>query len=59
MTIGTVLSRPTGEIDEAKSKRYPDGSALLVYSCGTLVLLEKRAPYSVNSPHPIVYVEND
>lgn len=50
MVTGRKPSRLTGEIDEAKSKRYPDGSAFLVYHSGALLLVEKRAPYLVNSP---------
>lgn len=48
MVIRRVPSRLTGEIDEAKSKRYPDGSAFLVYTSGALALVSKRAPYSID-----------
>lgn len=59
MVTGRIPYRPLGEIDEAKSERHTDGSALLVYSCGALGLLEKRAPYSSNSPRASVDVENE
>lgn len=59
MVIRRVPSRPTGEIDEAKSVRYPDGSAFLVYTCGALALVGKRAPYSVNPPLTLVDVERE
>lgn len=59
MTIRRIPSRPIGKIDEAKSVRYPDGSAFLVYSCGALSLVGKRAPYSVNPLLASVDVESE
>ncbi len=59
MVIRRIPSRPTGEIDEAKSKRYPDGSAFLVYTSGALALVGKRAPYSIDPPLALVDVERE
>ena len=59
MVIRRVPPRPIGEIDEAKSVRHPDGSALLVYTCGALALVGKRAPYSVDPPLTSVDVESE
>lgn len=59
MAIRRIPSRLTGEIDEAKSKRYPDGSAFLVYTSGALALIGKRAPYSIDPPLALVVVERE
>lgn len=59
MVIRGIPSWSTGEIDEAKSKRYPDGSAFLVYTSGVLTLIGKRVPYSIDPPLALVDVERE
>ena len=59
MVVRKLPSRPTGKIEEAESKSFPDGSAFLVYSCGALVLVGKRALYSVNPSVTLVDVGSE
>lgn len=52
MKAARAMLKPLGKPNEELSKRYDDGSAFLVYDCGTMVLVRKRAPYSA-SPSPL------
>lgn len=52
------LSRPSGTINEKLSKRYPDGSALLIYDSGAISLIGKRTRYLSNSSTLLLHCDD-